>query len=215
MSISKNDVLKALTEVRAKKGERNFKQSVDLVVNFKELDLKRPENRINLNASVPYSTGKASKVCVFASGDLALRAKRAEVDLVIEPDRLRELGTNRKEAKKLLSKYDLFLAETSMMANVGRVVGPILGPRGKMPTPVPPNAPIEQIIEREKKSVPLRTRDKAFIQLGIGTEEMEDDKLAENTEVVLSTLLGSLKRGMGNIRSIYLKTSMGEPVRLK
>jgi len=215
MSISKNDVLKVLTEVRARKGDRNFRQSVDLVVNFRELDLKRPENRINVNATVPHSIGKTAKVCVFASGDLALRARRAEVDLVIEPDRLRELGTNRKEAKKLFSKYDLFLAETSMMANVGRVAGPILGPRGKMPTPVPPNAPIEQVIEREKKSVPLRTRDKAFIQLGVGTEDMEDDKLAENTEVILSTLVSSLKRGMGNIRSVYIKTSMGEPVRLK
>jgi len=215
MSVSRKEILKALEEMRANRGERNFKQSIDLIINLKDLDLKRPENRVNLTVNLPHGTGKGQKVCVFATGDLALRARKAEVDLVVDQDQLKDLSANRKEAKKMLSNYDLFLAESSLMPVVGRVAGPILGPRGRMPTPVPSNAPIEQIIERQKNIVPLRSRDKPLIQLGIGTEDLDDEKLAENIETVLSTLIGSLKRGMTNIRSIYLKPSMGAPVRLK
>ena len=215
MSVARKEILKALEEMRANRGERNFKQSIDLIINLKDLDLKRPENRVNLTVNLPHGTGKGQKVCVFATGDLALRARKAEVDLVVDQDQLKDLSANRKEAKKMLSKYDLFLAEASLMPVVGRVAGPILGPRGRMPTPVPSNAPIEQIIERQKNIVPLRSRDKPLIQLSIGTEDIDDEKLAENIETVLSTLIGSLKRGMTNIRSIYLKPSMGAPVRLK
>jgi large subunit ribosomal protein L1 len=215
MSVSRKNILDALNEVKAKKGERNFKQSVDLVVNLRDIDLKRPENRVNLNVNLPNTIAKSQKICFFATGDLGLRARRAEVDLVVDQDQLRDLSTKRKDAKKLLSKYDLFLAEASLMPIVGRVAGPILGPRGKMPTPVPSNAPIEQFIERQKKAVALRTRDKPLIELSVGTEDMEDEKIAENVEALLTSLVGGLKRGMSNIKSIYLKTTMGEPVRLK
>jgi len=215
MSVSRNEILKALGEMRTNSGERNFEQSIDLIINLKEIDLKRPENRVNVTVNLPHGVSKGQKVCVFATGDLALRAKKAEVDLVVDQDQLKELSTDRKGAKKLLSKYDLFLAESSLMPVVGRVAGPILGPRGRMPTPVPSNAPIEQIIERQRNIIPLRTRDKPLIQLSIGTEDMGDEDLAENIETLLTTLIGSLKRGTGNIRSIYLKTSMGARVRLK
>jgi large subunit ribosomal protein L1 len=215
MSVSRKEIQKALEEMRTKSGERSFKQSIDLIINLKEIDLKRPENRVNLTVNLPHGTGKGQKICVFATGDLALRARKAEVDLVVDQDQLKDLSANRKEAKKLLSKYDLFLAESSLMPVVGRVAGPILGPRGKMPTPVPPNAPIEQIVERQKNIIPVRSRDKPLIQLGIGTEDMKEEELADNIETVLSALVEKLKRGIGNIRSIYLKPSMGAPVRLK
>ena len=215
MSVSKEEILRALEGMRANSEERGFKQAVDLIINLKELDLRRPENRVNLNVNLPHGTGREQGVCVFATGDLALRARRAGVDLVVDQDQLRELSSNRKEAKKLLSKYDIFLAEASLMPTVGRVAGPILGPKGKMPTPVPPNAPIEQVIERQKKIVLVRSRDKPLIQLSVGTEDMDEKNLSENIEAVLSALIGGLKRGIGNIRSVYVKTSMGEPVRLK
>ncbi|RJS89918.1 50S ribosomal protein L1 [Candidatus Bathyarchaeota archaeon] len=215
MAVSRREILRALKELREKRVERNFKQSIDLIVNLKDLDLRRPENRVNLRVELPHGTGKERKVCVFAEGDLALKAREAGVDLILGQDRLRELSSNRKEAKKLLTKYDVFLAEAPLMPLVGRVAGPILGPRGRMPTPVPPNAPLEQILERQRRTVLLRSRDRPLVQCSVGTEDMGDEEIAENVEAVLSALVGSLRRGAGNIKSIYLKMTMGPPVRLK
>jgi len=215
MAVSRREILRALKELREKRVERNFKQSIDLIVNLKDLDLRRPENRVNLRVELPHGTGKERKVCVFAEGDLALKAREAGVDLILGQDRLRELSSNRKEAKKLLTKYDVFIAEAPLMPLVGRVAGPILGPRGRMPTPVPPNAPLEQILERQRRTVLLRSRDRPLVQCSVGTEDMGDEEIAENVEAVLSALVGSLRRGAGNIKSIYLKMTMGPPVRLK
>lgn len=215
MSVSREEILSALGEVRANKGERKFRQSIDIIINLKDLDLRRPENRVNLRVELPHGTGKKRKVCVFATGDLALRTRRAGVDLVLGREQLRDLASDRKRAKKLLTKYDVFLAEASLMPLVGRVAGPILGPRDRMPTPVPPGAPIEEILERQRRVVLLRSRDKPLVQCIVGVEDMEDEKIAGNIEALISSLVGILRRGMANIRSISLKTTMGNPVRLK
>jgi large subunit ribosomal protein L1 len=203
----------ALAKARDAAPERGFEQSVDLTVNFKDLDMRQPDNRVNLRISVPNGVG-GQKVLVFASGDLALRARRAGADSVIEPTELNELAADRKTAKKRLRGYDIFVAEAPLMPTVGRVAGPILGPRGKMPTPVPPQAPIDAILERERRVVILRSRERPFVKCKVGKESMADEDIVGNVEAVLSSLSGSLKRGMNNVQSVYLKLTMGPSVKL-
>ena len=213
MSIPREKIIDALVKARDAAPQRGFEQSIDLTVNLRELDMRRPENRVNLRVHLPNGVG-SQRVLVFASGDLALRARRAGVEAVIEPPELQEMASDRKATKKRLKDFDIFIAEAPLMPTVGRVVGPILGPKGKMPTPVPPQAPIDAIIEREKRVVILRSRDRPLLHCIVGKEGMEDEKVAENVENVLSSLTGALKRGMGNIRSIYLKLTMGPAVEI-
>jgi large subunit ribosomal protein L1 len=203
----------ALAKAREAAPERGFEQSVDLTINLKDLDMRQPDNRVNLRISVPNGVG-GQKVLVFASGDLALRARRAGADSVIEPTELNELAADRKAAKKRLKGYDIFVAEAPLMPTVGRVAGPILGPRGKMPTPVPPQAPIDTILERERRVVILRSRERPFVKCKIGKESMADEDIMGNIEAVLSSLSDSLKRGMNNVQSVYLKLTMGPSVKL-
>ena len=179
-----------------------------MAINLRELDMKRPENRVNLRVQLPNGIG-GQKVLVFASGDLALRARRSGADDVIEPTELSELAKDKKAAKKRLKDYDIFISEAPLMPTVGRVAGPILGPRGKMPTPVPPQAPVDNVIERERRAIVLRSRDKPFVHCKVGKEEMTDEQVAQNIEAIMTNLTGSTKRGLGNIRSVYLKMSMG------
>jgi large subunit ribosomal protein L1 len=213
MSVPREAIMDALSKAREAAPERGFEQTVDLTVNLKDLDMRQPDNRVNLRVSVPNGVG-GRKVLVFASGDLALRARRAGADSVIEPTELNELASDRKAAKKRLKGYDIFIAEAPLMPTVGRVAGPILGPRGKMPTPVPPQAPIDAILERERRVVILRSRERPFVKCRVGKESMADEDLAGNIEAVLSNLSNSLKRGMNNVQSIYLKLTMGPSVKL-
>jgi len=213
MSIPREKIIDALRKAREAAPERGFEQSIDLTVNLRELDMRRPENRVNLRVQLPNGVG-SQRVLVFASGDLALRARRAGANGVIEPPELQEMANDKKAAKRRLQEFDVFIAEAPLMPTVGRVVGPILGPRGKMPTPVPPQAPIDAIIERQRRVVVLRSRDRPLVHCIVGKEGMDDEKIAENVEAVLSALAGALKRGMANIRSVYLKLTMGPAVRL-
>ena len=213
MSLPREQILKSVEKAREAAPARNFEQSFDLAVNLRELDMNRPDNRVNIRVRLPNGVG-ARKVLVFASGDLALRARRAGADEVVEPAELDQLATDKKAAKKKLAPYDSFVAEAPMMPTVGRVAGPILGPRGKMPTPVPPQAPIDEILERERRTIILRSRDKAFVHCIVGKEGMSDEEVAQNIEAVMTNLTRATKRGFGNVRNVYLKLTMGEAVKV-
>ncbi|HUV53917.1 MAG TPA: 50S ribosomal protein L1 [Candidatus Krumholzibacteriaceae bacterium] len=213
MSLPRKQILEAVAKAREAAPARNFEQSFDLAVNLRELDMNRPDNRLNIRVQLPTGVG-ARKVLVFASGDLALRARRAGADAVVEPAELDQLATDKKAAKNALKDYDVFVAEAPMMPTVGRVAGPILGPRGKMPIPVPPQAPIDNIIERERRTVVLRSRDKPFVHCIVGKEEMSDEDVAQNIEAVMTNLTGATKRGFANIRSVFLKLTMGDTVKV-
>jgi len=83
-----------------------------------------------------------------------------------------------------------------------------------MPIPVPPQAPIDDIIERERRTIILRSRDKPFIHCIVGKEEMSNEEIAENIEAVIRNLTTETKRGFANIKSMYLKLTMGDSVKL-
>jgi len=213
MSLPTNKITEAVEAARVAAPARNFEQSFDLAINLRELDMNRPDNRVNIRFQLPNGIG-ARKVLVFASGDLALRSRRAGADDVIEPEELAQLAADKKAAKKRFADYDMFVAEAPMMPTVGRVAGPILGPRGKMPTPVPPQAPIDNILDRERRTIVLRSRDKPFIHCIVGKEGMSDAEVTQNIEAVVSNLTAATKRGFANIKTMYVKLTMGDSVKL-
>jgi len=214
LPIAKDEVSRALSELRKSLTKRNFSQSIDLVVKLREVDLKKPENRINEAITLPNAPGKALKVCVIASGDLATRAKAAGADLLVTREEVEGLSKDKKSARKLSQDYDFFIAEAPLMPLVGRALGSFLGPRGKMPTPVPPNAPIDQVIAAHRKMVRVRMREQPVLQCRIGTESMPDDKLVENAQAVLSRIEQKLERGLKNVGEILIKSTMSKPVKI-
>jgi large subunit ribosomal protein L1 len=214
LPLAKDEIARALGELRKDLVKRKFAQSIDLVVKLREVDLKKPENRINETITLPNPPEKSLKICVIASGDLATRAKAAGADMLISRQDLENLGKDKKAARKLAVDYDFFIAEAPLMPLVGRGLGSFLGPRGKMPTPVPPNAPIDQIVSGHRKMVRVRMREQPVLQCRIGTESMPDDKLVENVQAVVSRVEQKLERGFKNIAEILLKATMSKPVKL-
>jgi large subunit ribosomal protein L1 len=214
LPIAKDEIARALGELRKGIVKRKFAQSIDLVVKLREVDLKKPENRINEAIALPNPPEKSLKICVIASGDLATRAKAAGADLLVSRQDLENLGRDKKAARKLAVDYDFFIAEAPLMPLVGRALGSFLGPRGKMPTPIPPNAAIDQVVANHRKMVRVRMREQPVLQCRIGTEEMADDKLIENIQAVVSRIEQKLERGFKNIGEILLKATMSKPVKI-
>ena len=214
MPLAKDEVARALGELRQNLVKRKFTQSIELVVKLREVDLKKPENRINEAIQLPNPPETPLKICVIASGDLGTRAKTAGADMLISRNDIENLGKDKKAARKLAQDYDFFIAEAPLMPFVGRALGSFLGPRGKMPTPVPPTAPIEQIVSGHRKMVRVRMREQPVLQCRVGTESMSDDKLVENIQAVFSRIEQKLERGVKNIGEILVKSTMGKPVKI-
>jgi len=216
MSINKQTLLDTIKEAKEKAGKRNFTQTIELIITLRDIDPTKPEGRIRETIELPYMPKeKQSKICVIASGELELKAKRAGADLVINTKEIEAMAQDKKKQRELAQKYDFFLVEAPAMPIVGRILGRFLGPRGKMPIPIPPTAPIKELIEKYRKTIVLRLRGQPVLQCRVGTENMKDEELAENVQTVLRTVEAKLKRGVKNIQSICLKASMGKPSKLK
>jgi large subunit ribosomal protein L1 len=204
-------VQKALEE--SKKLERKFKQSVDVVINLKNIDMNDAKNRIEDEVMLPHGRGTEAKLALFASGDLALKSKN-HVDLLIKPEEIEELAKDKKKFKKIADEYDFFIAEAPLMPTIGKTLGIILGPRGKMPKPVPPTIDIIGVAKNLRKTVKVRSKTSKTIHATVGQEEMKTEQIAENIDAILKRLEGKLERGKMNIGSVYVKTSMGPPMRI-
>ena len=211
--LNDSQLINLVKSARELSTKRKFTQSVELTMVLKDIDVKKGF-ALNEVVPLPNKPGRQASICIIASGDMGTRARKAEVDKVIEPEELNRLGTNKREARKIVRAYDFFLADTSLMSSVGRSLGQFLGPKGKMPTPFPYGAPIETIAERFRGSVRVRTKNQLNLSAKIGDEKMEDEQLVANAGVIISTIEKKLPQGEKNIQNAIIKFTMGKPSKL-
>jgi large subunit ribosomal protein L1 len=202
----------------AKKGkeqakETKFTQSVEVMIVLKEVDPKKTDLNINEIVYLPHPVSKQARLCFIGSGDLAVRAKNAKASLVMDPSQLENYGGSKREAKKLARSYDFFLADTALMPRIGKVLGQALGPKGKIPTPVPPNSPIETMINRMRTAVRVRSRGSLGVMAKVGDSKLSEPEIADNIVAVVNAVSKKLPNGDKNIRTIMVKTTMGKPAK--
>ena len=190
---------------------RNFRETVDLAVNLRDLDLNDPSNRVDESVVLPEGTGQETSIIVFAEGETAVRAEDVAEE-VLDSDDLADLGDDDNEAKDLAEDTDFFLAEESMMQDIGRYLGTVLGPRGKMPNPISPDDDVVELVERLKNSVQMRSGDRRTFHTRVGAENMSAEEIADNIDVIIRRLEASLEKGPLNLDDIYVKTTMGPAV---
>jgi len=205
------DIEKAVSRALDGAPSRNFRETVDLAINLRDLDLNDPSNRIDESVVLPSGTGQETRIVVFAEGETAVRAENVADD-VLGSDDLEDLGDDTDAAKDLADETDFFVAEASMMQNISRYLGTVLGPRGKMPTPLQPDDDVVETVNRMKNTVQLRSRDRRTFHTRVGAEDMTAEEIASNIDVIVRRLHADLEKGPLNVDSIYVKTTMGPSV---
>lgn len=208
--VSKEKLVESIKKAIENSPQRNFKQSIEMIIVLRDVDPKSPEGRIRETVFLPKRVNKEVRVCVVADGEMAVKAREAGAYRVITRSELQTLG--KKDAKKIAQECDWVLVRTDLMAQAGRILGPALGPRGKIPVPVPPTADIKSVIERYKRAVFIKTKDQPQVMCRIGTEDMDPEDIAENALSVLSAIEAKLRTPTYNIARIIVKTTMGPPV---
>lgn len=212
--MNKEEVLKAIKELREKSPKRKFSQSVDLVVNLQNLDLKKPEHKVDLYIQLPHSKGKKLRLCAFVDAQLESKAKGLFDTVIVKNDFPKWLN-NKKEQKKLASSHDFFVAQVELMTQIAQTFGKVLGSRGKMPNPkagcvVPGAIPtLEPVVKKLQNMVRLQTKNELCIKASIGTEKMKDEELADNFLAAYNALLSALPQEKNNIKYAALKLTMG------
>ncbi len=205
--------LEVVTEALGKGTERKFSETVELSINLKDLDLTVPKNRLEDEIPLPNGRGKPVKVAVFGSPEL-LQKVRAVADVVVPGNQIDEFAKDKKSAKKMVGQVDFFLAEAPLMPTIGKRLGVVLGPRGKMPRPVPPGSDPTNLVNALKRSIRVRSKGNRTFHAPVGTRGMKPEQIAQNVDAVLNRIVGKLERGRTNIESVYVKTTMGPAIRL-
>jgi large subunit ribosomal protein L1 len=214
--LSKSQIQEQVAKARAEDyKKRDFQQSFELILKLKDVDVKKTDLNINEVVFLPNKLSQQAKVCVFAGGDSALRAQRAGADRVIESGELDRLASEKRSAKKLARDYQFFMADTSLMPKIGKILGQFLGPKGRMPTPIPPAAPIEAMLSRYRTAVRVKARGSLSVAGKIGDESLDDSKLAENALAVINQVEKKLPNGEKNIHSMVVKKTMGKLAKVR
>lgn len=216
--MDKNIILKSLKELKEKADKRNFKQTVDLIISLKNLNLKKPEEQVDFFQSLHFSSGKKKKICALVGPELIEHAKEV-CEKAISVDDFDRVAKDKKSIKKIAREYDYFIAQANIMPKVAAVFGKILGPKGKMPNPkagcvVPPNANLKILYERLQKLVKVSAKTMPMIQCIVGKEDSKDEEVADNIFTVYDGLIHHLPGGKNNIKNVFLKLTMSKPIKL-
>jgi len=203
----KQELLKALDELR-KNEERKFNQTADLIINLQKFDVKK--QNINLFLNIPYKI-KDKKIAGF------FESKNKDIETITPPEF--KNYSDKKELKKLATKFDFFIAQANLMPKVATVFGRALGPAGKMPSPqlgILMNADeksIKALKEKIETSVKIKIKE-ASVKLAIGKQSMKNDEIVENILSVYNSILKILPKGKDNIKNIEIKFTMTKPQKI-
>lgn len=154
-----------------------FDETVELAMN---LNLKKSAT-VRDTVVLPNQFKAGKKILVFAKGDKAKEAEDAGATYVGDDDLIEKI-------REGWLDFDVAVATPDMMKDVGRL-GPILGRRGLMPNPKTQTVTFDikgAIAELQKGRVEFRADKTGVIHLAVGKVSMENDKLRENIEIVIS-----------------------------
>ena len=184
----------AIEKMKEDSPSRKFVESIDLAINLKDVNLLDPSKRFQMEVNLPHPLGKEIKICVLAEGAHLVEAESI-ASRVISKEELDNISREPKLTKRLAQEYDYFIATASLMPTIGRSLGKVLGPRGKMPKPVPPTAPIEPLIKNYQSIVQIRLRQSPVIHTRIGTVDMNNEAIIENALSVIRNIENRLEKG--------------------
>lgn len=197
----------------SKKQKRKFKQNIDVIFNLKNIDLNNAKNRVDEEIILPHGRGSEAKIALFASGELAVKSKK-HVDILIKPEQIEDLSGDKKKFKKIADDHDFFIAEAPLMPTIGKTLGTVLGPRAKMPKPVPPQADLTGMVKNLRNTIKVRSKTSKTFHTIAGSEDMSKDHITANIDAIIKRVEASLERGRMNIGSVFIKTTMGPSERI-
>ncbi len=214
--MKEDNFIKIIQELK-KEPKKKFVQTYSLIVVLKDINIKNPEEMIDIFLELKHSKGKKNKVCALVGPEMMDEAKRT-MDFVVSIDEI-EKYKDKKLARKLAEQYDFFVAQANLMGKIASAVGPVLGSRGKMPNPkagciVAPKTNLEPLKKRLENTVRLITKNSLVVQAPVGNENMQDKDVAENALSVYNAILHKLPNEENNIKSVFLKLTMSKPIKV-
>ncbi|KAJ0979721.1 hypothetical protein J5N97_015195 [Dioscorea zingiberensis] len=215
MSKLQSDVLReAITQVvgDAKTKKRNFTETIELQIGLKNYDPQK-DKRFSGSVKLPHIPRPKMKVCMLGDAQHVEEAEKIGMDYM-DVEGLKKMNKNKKLVKKLAKKYHAFLASEAIIKQIPRLLGPGLNKAGKFPTLVTHQESLEAKVNETKAMVKFQLKKVLCMGVAVGNCSMEDKQIFQNVQLSVNFLVSLLKKNWQNVRCLYLKSTMGKPVRV-
>ncbi|KAJ1652720.1 60S ribosomal protein L10A [Dispira simplex] len=197
---------------RAEEKPRNFTETIELQIGLKNYDPQR-DKRFSGTVKLPYIPRPNMSVCVLGDAKHCDDAKEQSLPFRSVDD-LKKLNKNKKLIKKLAKKYDAFLASEALIKQIPRLLGPGLHKAGKFPTPVSHNERLVDKANELRSTIKFQLKKVLCLGVAVGHVKMTEEEILSNTMLAINFLVSLLKKNWQNVRSLYIKSTMGSPERL-
>lgn len=217
--MEEKSIVNAVKKLKAESKKRKFEQKIDLIFILKDLDLKKPDQQVDFFASLHFPLGKKIKVCAFTGPELQPEAEKV-CDKAIPTVDFPKYTADKKLAKKLVREFDFFIAQANIMGQVAATFGKALGPKGKMPNPkagcvVPPKAALKPLYDKLQTTVRMQAKTQLAISSMVGNEGQDESQVIDNIKTLHNQLIHNLPSESDNIKAVYVKFTMGKPVKIE
>merc|ERR1712179_539861 len=196
----------------SKDKNRKFTESVELQIMLKNYDPQK-DKRFSGTVKLPNTARQKFTVCVLGNQAHIDEATKHNVPHVSVDD-LKKLNKDKKLVKKLAKKYDAFLASDALIRQIPRLLGPGLNKAGKFPSILAQGDDMVGKIEEMKQTIKFQMKKVLCLNVAVGNVEMSEDEIVQNTHLAINFLVSLLKKHWQNVRSLYIKSTMGPPQRL-
>merc|ERR1712211_19460 len=192
--------------------KRKFAETIDLQVGLKNYDPQK-DKRFSGTVKLRHIPRPKFSVCVFGDQQQHDEAKEKGVPFMSADD-LKKLNKQKKLVKKLAKKYDAFLASESLIKQIPRLLGPGLNKAGKFPSLLTHGDDIIDKVNDLKSTIKFQMKKVLCLSVAIGNVSMSEDELVQNIHLAVNFLVSLLKKHWQNVRSLYIKSTMGPDQRL-
>ena len=211
-SVLDGAVKEILAAAKDPKTKRRFLESVELQIGLKNLDPAK-DKRFAGSYVLPKEARPNTKVCIIGDQKHLDIAKDLKIDAVSADD-LKKFDKKKKPIKKWASSYDALLATDTLIKTIPRLVGPQLNKMGMFPSPISHTDDIQAKITEIKSTVKFQLKKVLCLGVAIGHVNMTESDLKAHLILSINFLVSLLKKGWQNIRSLYIKSTMGKPARI-
>jgi len=204
---SVGDILK-----ESRENKRGFVETVELQIALKNYDPKK-DKRFSGSVKLPYECKPRMKFCIL--GDQIHIDQAAKINLPSKDvESLKKLNKDKKLVKKLAKSFDMFLASESVLRQIPRILGPGLNKAGKFPTLLGGNEDMTDKMKIAQSTVKYQLKKVLCMGVAVGHVNLTEDQLAQNIGLAINFLVSLLKKNWQNVKSLYIKSSMGKPRRI-
>merc|ERR1711944_313767 len=202
------EVLKYSTETK----KRKFTETIDLQIGLKNYDPQK-DKRFSGTIKLKHIPRPKFSVCIFGDQQHCDEAKAKNIPYMSAED-LKKLNKDKKKVKKLAKKYDAFLASETLIKQIPRLLGPGLNKAGKFPTLLTHSDDMVQKCNDLKATIKFQMKKVLCLSVAVGNVGMTEDQIVQNLNLSINFLVSLLKKNWQNVKSLYIKSTMGAPQRL-